>query len=1398
MSPFCPSIRRFGTFAVSALVLFTSLVVSSRPAIAQVGCPGTPVYDTVPSPFTGIINSYYPGRETDASAGEQNIDIGPRTGAAAVLAAGNLALVIQMQDADINSTNTDSYGDNTNETGTGIDNPGRGTSALNSVGLYEFIRVTSVTGTAPNQVVNFTGAGAGNGLVNTYRARVHDSSGGTQAPQSSYQVIRVPQYLNATVAAGLTAKTWDGPIVSTGTGGNGPTGGILAFDVANTLNLNGQTISVNGLGFRGGGGRALAGENDLTSSLDFRTDSHDGSEQLDANGSKGEGIVGTPRFVWNAAGAALVDHGQDNEGYPQGSYGRGAPGNAGGGSTDGDPESNANNSGGGGGSNCGQGGKGGNAFADEDHSGGWGGAASSPTTARIYLGGGGGAGTSNNGSEDDGVDHVPADGDGRYSSGGAGGGMILIHAYIITGSGTLTANGANAPFDAGRDGGGGGGGGGTIGLTFRFASRPGITATANGGNGGDAWPSRSPDGDPGERHGGGGGGGGGYIVTAGAIGSTSVAGGANGITTNINADYDGTDGSAGCADPTYVFTSIPGVSPGGPCLFVSDVDLIDAAAKRYDTGTLLTWSTASEAENLGFNIYRSANGVRERINLGLVAGSALKTSAHMRAGHSYTWWDADGTESAQYWIEDVGFRGAGTLYGPYLPYAVRGAPPVTERSGTLASKRGEPVVETGQVVWSDELDETSTANAKGGGSTGAPPATPMATQWAIASRPALKLAVTATGWYRVRPSDIAAAGIDPSAFDPRTIKLYADGVQVPVQVSGESDGRFDANDAVEFFGSGVDTPYANARVFYLTAGDGAGLRMKVVPHAAGPIVRPSYASTVELKKRTVHFSALSNGEKENIFGDVLAFEPLDQVVALPGVDPLGSHAKLEVALQGVTLIPHDVVVAINGTTIGEMKFADKQNPTATFTVPASILTSGNNTVTLTPDAATYDVSLVDFVRVTYSRLPVSDGSPIAAAVPGGRQVLGFGGFANPAIRVIDVSNGTVPQELLGNVTQSSNGYEVAVRQPGTSSRLFAFSADQVRTPDSIVRNVPSSWNRTGQNTDVVFLSTAELMPSLAPLVALRQQQGHRVAVVDIEDVFDEFGFGYRSPYAVRAFLDRARTTWSPGLKHVLIAGDATLDPRNYFGLGGNLVPTKSVETFTMETFSDDWMADGNGDDVPDVAIGRLPVLRSEELQAVVSKILAYEAQVSTPRSVVSVADTNDTYEFGDATNRMAGLVPVPSVVTSINRLEVGDAAARTAVLEAFETGTDLVVYAGHGSVTFWRGGLLTSDDVMQLDSQGRLSVSVLANCLNGYFTAPGLVSLGEALVLAPNGGSVVSWSSSGTSDSGWQELLVSEFLRRAYQPGVTTGDAARAAKAAVNGDVRRTWVLLGDPLVKLK
>ena len=116
------------------------------------------------------------------------------------------------------------------------------------------------------------------------------------------------------------------------------------------------------------------------------------------------------------------------EGFPNGSYSRGAPGNAGGGATDADPTANDQNSGGGGGGNGGAGGTGGFGWNSAGVVGGFGGAAFPVSTSALSMGGGAGAGTTNNGSywtpsTDTGNNNCGANCTGIYSSGGAGGGI---------------------------------------------------------------------------------------------------------------------------------------------------------------------------------------------------------------------------------------------------------------------------------------------------------------------------------------------------------------------------------------------------------------------------------------------------------------------------------------------------------------------------------------------------------------------------------------------------------------------------------------------------------------------------------------------------------------------------------------------------------------------------------------------------------------------------------------------------------------------------------------------------------------------------------------------------------------------------------------------------------------
>ncbi|HKO03094.1 MAG TPA: hypothetical protein VJW51_00005, partial [Candidatus Acidoferrales bacterium] len=496
-----------------------------------------PAKDGAGGTLAGIVNTYYPpaGAEV-AAAGTTSVSLGTATGSATPtpIGIGDLLLIIQMQDAAINSTNTGAYGD------ASAGDPGSGSTALNSSGLYEFVTATNAVPLAGPNTLNFVGTGANGGLLNTYTSAAYVAG---SMGQRTFQVIRVPQYQSALLGGTLAALAW-----------NGTVGGVLALDVAGQLSLNSVAVAVDATGFRGGAGIKLTGPGTGGSAnTDYRTLSSN-----PINASKGEGIAGTPQFLANAAITLLINTGV--EGYPNGSYARGAPGNAGGGGTDGDSAANTENSGGGGGGNGGTGGIGGYGWNLPGVGQGFGGVAYPATISGVAMGGGGGSGTTNDGT----ADPTNANPAGINSSGAAGGGILLIRAGSVVGTGSVSANGQTA-LNTMQDAGGGGGAGGSI--IFLAVSGPlgtTLAATANGGTGGSTWRTMAPGGYPGQRHGPGGGGGGGAIFLSGTA-VTSVAGGNSGVTDTDGDSFGSLAGSAGFFQTTLVPSQTPGVRSGGEC-----------------------------------------------------------------------------------------------------------------------------------------------------------------------------------------------------------------------------------------------------------------------------------------------------------------------------------------------------------------------------------------------------------------------------------------------------------------------------------------------------------------------------------------------------------------------------------------------------------------------------------------------------------------------------------------------------------------------------------------------------------------------------------------------------------------------------------------------------------------
>lgn len=470
--------------------------------------------DAISKDIQGVINTYFPG-QTDALKGSNTIkvNINNARGLKHTLDRGDRVLIIQMQNALISETNSQAYGD-------GIDNDliASGWKDVQNTGEYEFAIVESVSG---------------------------DNIQLTQPLQKSYvadgvfQVVYSPVYDNVTITDIIKAVDWDGYC-----------GGIVTFD-AKTLHLNNQTIDVSAQGFRKG---------KMTSSL--KTQYFWGTYCSDNDwyySSKGEGIAGAPRGSYPGNSRRLYSPENTNL-YSGGSFGRGAPGNAGGGGMD-------NKSGGGGGANIGSGGQGGASWGgvtsgdmtnywnttspDGEYmngmgyypNGGMGGTGiGTADPFRVWMGGAGGNGFQN---------------ENNGTAGGNGGGIILATARVVKDNGYFKANGVSSD-NSKNDGAGGGGAGGTIVFGFDDQSGATINYSATGGNGGNV----NFDYLLGT---GGGGGGGAIIVSANSTGM-DIKGGHSGVNSVTLSQWGANKGMDGNIL----------VSPLLPALYTDTCDRVNA------------------------------------------------------------------------------------------------------------------------------------------------------------------------------------------------------------------------------------------------------------------------------------------------------------------------------------------------------------------------------------------------------------------------------------------------------------------------------------------------------------------------------------------------------------------------------------------------------------------------------------------------------------------------------------------------------------------------------------------------------------------------------------------------------------------------------------------------------
>jgi hypothetical protein len=692
---------------------------------------------------------------------------------------------------------------------------------------------------------------------------------------------------------------------------------------------------------------------------------------------------------------------------------------------------------------------------------------------------------------------------------------------------------------------------------------------------------------------------------------------------------------------------------------------------------------------------------------------------------------------------------------------------------------------------STRLLPVAAANVPGARRRPSDPAAAARLQWQLAANgAAIKIGVGDDGIQRVTRSELTAAGLD-AATDLQALRLYSGGNEVPIAVDG---------DAILFVGHPLDTPATRTRVYWLVPGAAGRRLVTAAAPGAGVTTRHGFTAVAERRERLFFLDFLRNADGDHFAGAIVPTDnggPVKQSVRVRHIDRAGSTATVSVTLQGAPEIAHNVALSFNDRPLGTMSFDALARATAAFDVPVSQLMEGDNVVTLTASSAD-DVTAVVAISIAYPHTYDADDDRLAATVDGTAQTI-INGFTSGDVVVLDVTDESAPLRIPSLTTNGRVVFTAAGLGPRT---ILATGTAALSHPSPIVRNEPSSL-RDAAGADEVIVTHPSFAAALAPLVALRQSQGLSVAVVKTDDIYDEFNYGAKSAQAIRDFLYVAVHRWSKPARYVLLVGDASFDGRNDLGFGDfDFLPTKLVVADVIDTASDTWFTDFDADGASDIPIGRLPVRTLDDAKREINRIVAYEAAPPpAQKRIAFVSDADPALDFHGSALALEAAVPPGNDVVDIDAARAGLVAARQQLLAEFGRAF-LIDYVGHGSVETWSSNaqLLRNSDAAALSAGGRPSIVVAMTCLNGYFHDVYTESLAEALLRGANG-PVAVWASSSLTSPDAQLPVNDVFLRVLFgnDASARLGDVLAAAqRSASTPDLRKTFLLFGDPATKIR
>lgn len=732
-----------------------------------------------------------------------------------------------------------------------------------------------------------------------------------------------------------------------------------------------------------------------------------------------------------------------------------------------------------------------------------------------------------------------------------------------------------------------------------------------------------------------------------------------------------------------------------------------------------------------------------------------------------------------------------------------------------------------------------------------------------------KIKLNDDGVYKITYADLVSMGISVSSIDPRNVRIYGNGGGIlaekisdtkndllqenAIQVVGESDGSFDEQDYILFYGQSphrweyvnlfrpyqhIYNVYDEYTYYFINTDLGTGKRIETITNVS----TEANVNTNSFIDRQFHevdeLNLISSGR--TFYGEVFDLNTThDFSFNFPNLIA-NKEARVAIDVAARSSITSSFQVNANNNTILSFAIAGINFSTP---YPAYARTSFKQQV-FTATGDQIDIS-VNYVKSTSSSIAWLNYIEVMAWRElnlGEDQLLFRNHETVGENNISDFSVANADSEHhFWEVTDPLNVQKLTPQFIGTianfklrTESLLEFVAFKESNAFSVefVGQIENQNYSGLEASDLIIISPAEFLSQAQQLGLHHQNQdGLTFAIAEPRKLYNEFSSGAKDISAIRNFVkhlyNKAEANQKP--KYVLLFGDASYDYKDRLANNNDFVPTwQSPNAVDLRSsyMSDDYyglLEEHEGYRVEgdlEVGIGRIPVNTSQEAQVVVDKIISYsenkDENLGDWRSKIClIGDDQDFNAYINDSEELASILAQDYPNVNVDKIYF-DAypqestpggqrypEVKKAINSTIEKGVLIVNYIGHGGETGWaHERVLELSDINSWSNAKKLPVFITATCEFTRFDDPSLKSAGEYVLTNPNGGGVALLTTTRATSAYGNFNLNKKVIKHIYQKSDSEnrrlGDIIRFAKNEIGNSVNsQKFVLIGDPAMQI-